>query len=510
MKHYGQMHRYFSLFLALVLVIGLAPVGLAAGEGEQAAYPETAEELADGQAEELTEEQSEGLADGQSEGQEEEQSETQDDFVISFGNALEEVEPSEEVPPERQLKTLFFGDDWKLKNGPLLMEPSFDPAHKDYTVVVPDSITKTNFYVFAELGDAASGKEVKAKFTETENKTEKEVEIKKLDGKKDNQSPKVFPSYSLEGNTVTITVGGEEAYIITVVRQATLQTLKIKVGDDEVPLTPTFNSRIHAYETEIAGNVKLSVTPTARVEGTKITVDDKEVASGEPTEVTPVWAEDYTYTMTLKVEVGEAKSSDGARGSEYQIKFINGDVAPIKLEISNPPEKTEYKVGEKFDPTGMGLKLFFENGASRDLNPKDATIEPETFTEEGDQTVTLSYKNASAVVNVKVVSLFNGNGTQDNPFQLSSQKDFESLRDSIKSGMSFDGKYFKLMEDITLTNWNESIGMIDPGANTSQPANSQFHPMSGTIDGAGHTIIIPQRQRTRLFSAMPGTWRFTI
>ena len=68
-----------------------------------------------------------------------------------------------------------------------------------------------------------------------------------------------------------------------------------------------------------------------------------------------------------------------------------------------------------------------------------------------------------------------GNGTENNPYLISSLADLEQLRNDVNGGNGYDGKYLKVTKDITLSDNRTPIG----------ETVNQFR---GTFDGDGHNI----------------------
>ncbi len=91
----------------------------------------------------------------------------------------------------------------------------------------------------------------------------------------------------------------------------------------------------------------------------------------------------------------------------YPVKFKTEAKIPALtgIAITTQPTKTEYNVGENFDPTGMVVTASYDNGDSRVVS--SYTYSPKTFETAGTKTVTISYnelgivETAALTVNVK-------------------------------------------------------------------------------------------------------------
>ena len=89
----------------------------------------------------------------------------------------------------------------------------------------------------------------------------------------------------------------------------------------------------------------------------------------------------------------------------------------------------------------------------------------------------------------------NGDGSADSPYEIATVSDIEYIRDSVNSGLSFDGVFFKFVSDITLPNGWTPIGCTVDGTNKFDPRNpdekDNLRAFSGTILGN-----CPQRWQT--------------
>ncbi|MGM9704146.1 MAG: hypothetical protein ACI3YZ_11475, partial [Prevotella sp.] len=86
---------------------------------------------------------------------------------------------------------------------------------------------------------------------------------------------------------------------------------------------------------------------------------------------------------------------------------------------------------------------------------------------------------------------YTGKGTQSNPYVINSENDLNRFKEYVNSGSTFEGKYFKLGSDISIT-----------GALAECIGKDYNHPFKGHFDGCGHAII---GLRKSLFGYMYGT-----
>ena len=91
-------------------------------------------------------------------------------------------------------------------------------------------------------------------------------------------------------------------------------------------------------------------------------------------------------------------------------------------------------------------------------------------------------------------TLFEGSGTADDPYQLSSPADFERLSVFVEGGESYEGKYFKMVEDVTLPkNW-VPIGCTKDGTRDIK-RGANMNAFSGTLDGGNHLLTVPAGEK---------------
>ena len=72
---------------------------------------------------------------------------------------------------------------------------------------------------------------------------------------------------------------------------------------------------------------------------------------------------------------------------------------------------------------------------------------------------------------------FSGDGSEENPFLIKSGADLKLLQESVNGGNSYQGKYFKLLNNIDLSNheW--------------EPIGNGTYPFSGSFDGNYNKVI---------------------
>jgi hypothetical protein len=103
------------------------------------------------------------------------------------------------------------------------------------------------------------------------------------------------------------------------------------------------------------------------------------------------------------------------------------------------------------------------------------------------ENVVVAEKIATDGTKFYMIVLPPGSGTEDDPYIISNEKDWNSFayyvyaENSVGESNTFAGKFVKLAKDISVT---KGIGYID--LNNMQNG----HPFSGTFDGGGHTVTV--------------------
>lgn len=348
----------------------------------------------------------------------------------------------------------------------LTMSPVFDPATGEYTLYVPEALSY--IYAWATLADDQTG-DITMCYTAT---TGAEKAISVTSGKTSGTAlTQCFPYNSLTGNTVTVQVGGEDAYIIHIVRIPSLKTLKLTLADGTaVSLDPKYYCCTGEYSAFIPADAVVTVAATTYLSDATVTV-----CGGTETTVTPVW-EGQKFDLTLKVSV------DGVPDTVYTVHLYENTQS---ISINTPPTKTEYAMGDTFDPTGMTLLGTYTDGSTKVLTPDDFTWEPTGALTASVQSVTVSYNGLTAEQPITVTSPFTGNGTVETPYQLKTTEDLALLSELVQSGLSFSGEQFKVMNNITLPTTDGENPWVPLGVDKNTP-------FSGNIDGGGFTITVPK------------------
>ena len=147
----------------------------------------------------------------------------------------------------------------------------------------------------------------------------------------------------------------------------------------EVPRTEAFKAnteyRVEAYFNKILGCDYTGLT------------EDKVTVNGVKADIFETGWASYPYNKDYRVIHG--------LGQPEVVKTVKS------IEITTPPTKTEYKAGEKFDPTGMVVTVHYTDGTKAVLPETGYTIFHGDQLTKGQTDVTIQYNDGSGSSNIK-------------------------------------------------------------------------------------------------------------
>lgn len=121
----------------------------------------------------------------------------------------------------------------------------------------------------------------------------------------------------------------------------------------------------------------------------------------------------YTYTGLTgdKVTVNGKKASEFEKNPStqpgvdmrvfHELEVLEVVKKVVRIEITTPPTKTEYKAGEDFDPTGMVVTAHYTDGTTADLSRDKYVIFYGDKLTQGQKDVTIQYNDGSGSSNIK-------------------------------------------------------------------------------------------------------------
>ncbi len=199
----------------------------------------------------------------------------------------------------------------------------------------------------------------------------------------------------------------------------------------------------------------------------------------------------YYYTITIQREGGlDSVATDLAgsivskQGSNYIVRVpLSNTSVDLTMVPALPESATVYVVNgdaeTQLNKTGSSGACQHTVSFDTGENEKIVTIRCKYTVNGGQQSIDNT---------ITVSKLFEGVGTAENPYQLKKAEDLVKLREIVDSGYTFESKYFKLMNDITLpTDWTPigclSDKVTEDAQSLSHKAGDTVFPFSGKIDG---------------------------
>ena len=235
-------------------------------------------------------------------------------------------------------------------------------------------------------------------------------------------------------------------------------------------LTPEFTPNCHTYGAQVPSSGELSLTLEPGVDY-QIYVNGTVLEENRYV-FTPQWDSQGLFQLNLTL-LGKSLHDE----DEYTLSLVPLPPAAQSIEITRPPEKTEYQAGETFDPTGLEVKVTLSDGTTLEPETEALTFSPAEGLTAADTAVTVQYEDASTQIEVRVSGL-EGDGSRDKPYLLKTQEDLFLLDEWVTAGEDQAGLYFQLTQDIEITDAWDGIG-------------DKNHPFSGDFNGKNFQITIP-------------------
>ena len=108
----------------------------------------------------------------------------------------------------------------------------------------------------------------------------------------------------------------------------------------------------------------------------------------------------------VKADAFETTWDDSPKNEDYRVVHGLGKPEVVKtvdhIEITTPPDKTEYNAGDKFDPTGMVVTAHYTDGTKADLTRDQYVIFFGDRLTKGQETVTIQYNDGSGNSGINV------------------------------------------------------------------------------------------------------------
>ena len=189
--------------------------------------------------------------------------------------------------------------------------------------------------------------------------------------------------------------------------------------DSETPgqktITVSYTEGEATKTAEFTVTVKEKEEPDKTLTGITVTPPEKtEYEIGEPfdstglkvmaqySDNTEAEVKDYTVSEVDTCKAGEQKVTVTYQEKTAEFTILVKERVLTGIEVI-VPDKTDYLVGEDFDPAGMVVNAVYSNKVKEEVSSEEYTVEGFDSAEAGEQTITVTYQEMKAefTVNVK-------------------------------------------------------------------------------------------------------------
>lgn len=260
---------------------------------------------------------------------------------------------------------------------------TIDPGKTEGTMDVPVEAGK---YIVEQIGRATIDGYDPGSVTYTQGEMEvfanksKEITVnnhyEKAVAKEITELPITVTGYALNAKVSGINASTEQMRVA--IKNFTIQQRNASGGWDDLAFDATIQENIQ-YAVEIFVNAKPEYTYTG-LTGDKVTVNGKKASEFEKNPSTQPGVDMRVFHELEVLKV---------------VKKVD------HIEITTPPTKTEYKAGEKFDPTGMVVTVHYTDGTKAVLPETGYTIFHGDQLTKGQTDVTIQYNDGSGSSNIK-------------------------------------------------------------------------------------------------------------
>lgn len=180
---------------------------------------------------------------------------------------------------------------------------------------------------------------------------------------------------------------------------------KNKIGKQT--LTVSYSTFTATFTVEVTARVltKISIvsepTKLTYIEGQEISYDGLSVKASYDNNTTAI-VDELKITGYNKDKVGKQTITVSYNGKKATFKVTVKAKTLTGIQIVDYPETMEYFCGDSFDPTGLRLKLSYDNGTT-DYTTKDFKISGYDNTTPGTQTITVSYGNKAQTMRITMI-----------------------------------------------------------------------------------------------------------
>ena len=276
--------------------------------------------------------------------------------------------------------------------------------------------------------------------------------------------------------TVTITYQGKTATV-------SVNVQKLEVTEIKVTTQPT---KIKYFEGDTFDPAGMTVTATYNNSQTK-----------EITNITAQNAQGVSWTPKEGLTGSTTKITITYQDKTAEVPVTVQKVEVTGITVTAGPSKTEYFVGDTFDPTGMKLTATYNNNQTEEItnitaeNTQGVSWTPaEGFTQTGQQTVTITYQDKTATVSVTVEAK-TITGLQAFINQIEEAKKGNPNADLSDVTIKLGPDYAPDREVDVVSTFLSLLGGENSGIDsTNSTASGADGNLTGTLDCGGATVVL--------------------
>lgn len=199
-----------------------------------------------------------------------------------------------------------------------------------------------------------------------------------------------------------------------------------------------------------------------------------------------------------------------SRNATYAACYIRPNFADAvtlsSISVATAPMTLVYENGSTFNPAGMVIKATYSNGSSKNVTGYKTSYD---FSAEGDTKVTISYTEngvtKSTTQQVSVQDMFQGSGTDADPYKINHVGDLLVLMDqvnNIKANGCYGEASYIQTADIAVDEMPEPIGSFYENSTSTTITN--YAAFNGHYNGNYHKLTNFIINNNRLYTGVFG------
>jgi len=173
----------------------------------------------------------------------------------------------------------------------------------------------------------------------------------------------------------------------------------------------------------------------------------------------------------------------------------------VSMEITSLPVKTNYAIGDRFDPRGIEVTATMSDGTKKVV--RGWGYDEFNRLTASQTSVTLRYGSLTASIPITVGQTyysFTGDGTKESPYLIQNEDDFyhftENMRQQVGTSINDtavygQGLYFKQTANLDMTGHESYRGIYI--------TDDRLYGFAGEYDGDGHTLTVSLTNRLNVY-----------